>query len=69
MRVTCDDRHDLLYLQLDDKAAAVRNVDVADGVVLELTADDRIAGLEILGASKLVNLDRLLPVEYVRAAG
>ncbi len=68
MRVTYDDKHDLLYLELDDTAEHVRNEDAAHGIVLDLTADGRIAGIEFLGASRLVNLDRLLPVEYVKAA-
>ncbi len=68
MKVTYDDRFDLLYLQLDDSRGRVRNEDVADGVVLDVTEDGRIAGIEILGASRLVNLERLLPVTYEKAA-
>lgn len=67
MRVTYDDKHDLLYIELDDTAKRVRNEDVSDGVVLDVTEDGHIAGIEILGASHLVRLERLLPVTY--AAG
>jgi uncharacterized protein YuzE len=64
MKVTYDDRHDLLYLTLDESPQEVESRDLADGIVLDIGEDDRIVGIEILGASKLVNLGRLLPVEY-----
>jgi uncharacterized protein YuzE len=64
MKVTYDDRYDLLYLALDESPQQIENCDFADGVVLDIGEDDRIVGIEILGASTLVNLSRLLPVEY-----
>jgi uncharacterized protein YuzE len=64
VKVTYDDRHDLLYLELDETAERVRNRDVGDGIVLDVAEDGRIAGIEILGASRIVNLRTLLPVEY-----
>lgn len=64
MKVTYDDRHDLLYLVFDDSVQQVENRDLAEGIVLDIGEDDRIVGIEILGASQLVNLNRLLPVEY-----
>lgn len=64
MRVMYDDRYDLLYLAFDDSARQVENRDLAEDVVLDIGEDDRIVGIEILGASKLINLGRLLPVEY-----
>ena len=64
MKVTYDDRYDLLYLALDESPQQVESRDLAVGVVLDIGEDDRIVGIEILGASKLVNLGRLLPVEY-----
>ena len=67
MKVSYDSRHDLLYLELDDTAKFVRNEDLSDGIVLDLDEAGRVAGIEILGASHLVNLARLLPVEYSTA--
>lgn len=64
MKVTYDDQHDLLYLSFDDTAQQVENRDLTDSIVLDIGEDDRIVGIEILGASRLVNLARLLPVEY-----
>lgn len=64
MKVTYDDKYDLLYIEIDDTATRVTNEDASDGVVLDVTEDGRIAGIEVLGASKRVRLDRLLPVTY-----
>ena len=64
MKITYDDRYDLLYLALDESPQQVESRDLAEGVVIDVGADDRIVGIEILGASKLVNLSRILPVEY-----
>lgn len=67
MKVTYDSKHDLLYLQFDDTARRVRNEDVSESIVLEIDEDGRLSGMEILGASRAINLDRLLPVDYARA--
>jgi uncharacterized protein YuzE len=67
MRVSYDDKHDLLYIEFDDSAEQLRNEDLSDGIVVDLTDDDRIAGMEILGASRRFNLSKLLPVEFVLA--
>lgn len=67
MKVSYDSRYDLLYLELDDTAKSVRNEDLGDGIVFDVDDEGRVAGIEILGASHLVNLARLLPVEYSTA--
>ena len=55
---------DLLYVRLDDRPQEVVNRVIAEDVVLDIGAGDRIVGIEILDASKHVDLARLLPVEY-----
>ena len=64
MKVTYDSKFDLLYLEFDGSAEHVRNEDAGDGVVLDLTEDGRLAGIEILDASRHLDLSRLLPVEF-----
>ncbi len=64
MRVTYDSKFDLLYLAFDESGSSVRNEDAGEGVVLDITEDGRFAGIEILDASKLMDLSRLLPIEY-----
>lgn len=64
MHVSCNDKTDLLYIRLDDRRQEVINRRVSDDVVLDIGEGDKIMGIEILDASKHVNLDRLLPVNW-----
>ena len=64
MQILYNTKNDLLYLRLDDRKQQVVNKRVSDEVVLDLGKGDRIVGIEILDASKHLNLDQLLPVEY-----
>ncbi len=65
MHVSYNDKTDLLYIRLDDRSQEVINRRVSDDVVLDIGEGDKIIGIEILDASKHVNLDRLLPVNYL----
>ena len=40
------------------------NKRVTEDIVLDIGGEDRIVGIEILDASKHVNLETLLPVHY-----
>ena len=64
MQVLYNVKTDLLYLRLDDRKQQVINKRLSENVVLDLGEDDKIVGIEILDASKHLNLERLLPVEY-----
>lgn len=64
MNISYNDKNDLLYIRLDDKRQDVVNRRVSDDVVLDIGEKDRIVGIEIVNASRRVNLDRLLPVQY-----
>lgn len=64
MNILYDDKKDLLYLRLDDRKQEVINKRVSEDVVLDIGEGDRIIGIEFLGASKHLNLERLLPVGY-----
>lgn len=64
MLIVYNTKTDLLYIRLDDKKQQVINKRVSEDVVLDLGENDRIVGIEILDASKHLNLDRLLPVTY-----
>ncbi len=64
MHVLYNDKTDLLYIRLDDRRQEVINRRVSDDIVLNIGEEDKIIGIEILDASKHVNLDRLLPVSY-----
>ena len=64
MKISYDDRTDLLYLRFDERKQEVENKKVTDDVVLDLGAGGKIIGIEILDASPHLDLDRLLPVRY-----
>jgi uncharacterized protein YuzE len=64
MNVSYNDKKDLLYIRLDDRRQQIINRRVSDDIVLDIGEGNKIIGIEILDASKHVNLDRLLPVNY-----
>ena len=64
MQILYNAKTDLLYLRLDDRKQQVINKRLSEGIVLDLGEDNRIVGIEILDASKHLNLERLLPIEY-----
>ena len=64
MHVFYNDKTDLLYIRFDNRKQDVINRRVSDDVVLDMGESEKIIGIEILDASKHINLERLLPVEY-----
>jgi uncharacterized protein YuzE len=64
MQILYNAMTDLLYFRLDDRKQQVINKRITEDIVLDLGDDDRIVGIEILDASKHLNLERLLPVKY-----
>jgi uncharacterized protein YuzE len=64
MQILYNATTDLLYFRLDDRKQQVINKRITGDIVLDLGDDDRIVGIEILDASKHLNLERLLPVNY-----
>jgi uncharacterized protein YuzE len=67
MTIHYDSKRDLLYLRIESIAHEVINQRVADDIVLDLGTDNKIVGIEILDASKHINLDKLMPVEYTKS--
>jgi len=64
MKVSYDKETDLLYIRLDETVQDVVNKRITDDVVLDVGEDDRIIGIEILGASSHVKLEKLLPIQH-----
>jgi len=64
MKITYDDKKDLLYIRFDEKKQDVVNKRVAEDIVLDIGSKDKIVGIEILEASKHIDLMSLLPIEY-----
>ena len=64
MKISYDDRTNLLYLRFDERKQEVENKRVTDDVVLDIGAGGKIIGIEILDASLHLDLELLLPVRY-----
>ena len=59
MKVHYDEEVDALYLKLgDQKPDGV--IEIAEGVNIDTTTDGKLTGIEILKASKKINLDTIL---------
>lgn len=59
MRVHYDQEVDALYIQLDDSIPDGA-VEIKEGVNIDTTEDGRLTGIEILDASKKMNLNNIL---------
>jgi uncharacterized protein YuzE len=64
MKIYYNAKTDVLYLRLDDKKQPVLNKRIAEDVVLDMGKNSRIVGIEVLGASKRLDLSKLFPVQY-----
>lgn len=64
MQIHYDSKFDLLYIRLEPSKQNVTNIQVTEDIVLDMGEGDKLVGIEILDASKHVNLQSLMPVEY-----
>ena len=64
MIITYNDRTDLLCIRLDDRKQEVINKRATEGIVVDVGENNKIIGIEILDASKHVDLERLFPIRY-----
>ena len=59
MKVHYDEEVDALYLKFgDQKPDGV--IEIAEGVNIDTTTDGKLSGIEILSASKKINIDTIL---------
>lgn len=65
MKISYDAKTDLLYIRLDDRKQQIVNERLSEEIVLDVGENRRIVGIEFMDASKNLNLENLLPVEYV----
>lgn len=68
MQIHYDSKIDLLYLRLEPGKQKVTNIQVTDDIILDIGEGDKIVGIEILDASRHVNLEKLMPVEFLKAS-
>ena len=64
MKIEYDDKFDVLYLRFDEASQEIVNQRVNEHIVLDIGKNDKIVGIEILGAKEIVNLSSILPVSY-----
>ena len=64
MNIQYNNKTDLLYMRMDEGEHTVVNKRVGEDVVLDIDESGRIIGIEIMDASKNLNLKSLLPVNY-----
>ena len=62
MEILYNSKTDLIYLRLDDRKQEILNKRISDDIVIDIGDDNRIVGIEIVDASRNLNLDRLLPL-------
>ena len=67
MTIHYDSKTDLLYLRIESSTQEVINKRVSEEMVLDIGENDKIIGIEIMDASKHVNLEKLMPIEYSKA--
>ncbi len=66
MKIEYDERADLLYLRIDPRSQQVVNRRVSDDIVLDVGEGEKIVGIEIMNASKNLDLTQLLPIRFER---
>lgn len=59
MKVYYDDEADALYLKLGDESPE-GVIELSEGINLDTTSEDKIVGIEILDASKKIDLKTVL---------
>lgn len=68
MTIQYDSEKDLLYLRLEQESQDVVNKRVTEDIVLDIGKNDKIIGIEIMDASKNINLEKLMPIVYTKAS-
>ena len=67
MTIHYDSKTDLWYLRIESSEQEVVNKRVSDEIVLDIGENEKIIGIEIMDASKNINLDKLMPIDYLKA--
>jgi len=63
MQIHYNAKKDLLYIRLDERKQEVVNRRPSEDIVLDIGEGDRLVGIEIMDASKHLDVESLLPVK------
>ncbi|MDA1347774.1 MAG: DUF2283 domain-containing protein [Chloroflexi bacterium] len=69
MNIAYDAEVDALYLKLSPGRHEVSTTSIDEDIALDFDELDRLVGIEVLDASKRVDLGYLLPAEVTAASG
>ena len=58
MKVTHEPETDMLYIECEDRPS-FESIELYDSIVIDLDADERVAGIEIEWASKMLYIEQL----------
>lgn len=64
MQIHYNAKKDLLYIRLDERKQEVVNRRPSEDIVLDIGEGGRLVGIEIMDASKHLDVESLLPVKY-----
>ena len=64
MDIIYNELTDLLYIRLDDKKQKVINKQITEDIVLDLNGEEKLVGIEIMNASKRINLGKISPKKH-----
>lgn len=67
MRITYDPKYDSLYLKIGE-AEKVLCKEVEEDISLDMDAQGKLVGIEVLSASEHLDLKQLLPVELTKGS-
>lgn len=64
MQIIYNPKSDILYIRLDEIKQDVLNQRVSEDVVLDMSNENKIVGIEIMDASSRLDLKNIFPVEF-----
>ena len=67
MRISYDQKYDILYLKLGE-AEKVYCKDIDDDITVDIDANGKLVGIEVLSATEHIDLSYLLPLEIRKEA-
>lgn len=62
MKINYDSKYDLLYIKFTEESPEVATQRVSDDIAIDFDRAGQIVGIEVLSASKHLDLGSLLPV-------
>ena len=65
MKISYDPAYNIAYIQIRDKTKDVETIRISDEINIDLSADGKVFGIELLNANDQLGLSREAPFEFV----